>query len=40
MAKNEKLIKFLQEDGLKVTDDREIYQPGSPRLVSMKKYTN
>ena len=32
--------KFLQEDGLKVTNDREIYQPGSPRLVSMQKYTN
>ena len=35
LAKNTKLVKFLQEDDLNVNCEREIYQPGSPRLVSM-----
>jgi hypothetical protein len=33
LGRNNKLVKFMYEDCVKTNSDREIYQPGSPRLV-------
>ncbi|CAB3986161.1 Hypothetical predicted protein [Paramuricea clavata] len=37
LGRNNKLVKFMYEDCVKTNSDREIYQPGSPRLG---KYAN
>ena len=33
LGKNNKLVKFMYEDYVKTNSDRQICQPGSPRLV-------